>query len=88
MKMWYPYFTTVEALLETIRGDLGYHGYKAMFWYDPTSADLKSGLHPNYGDKEIRALQKTQTCKVMILGNALMMVGTSSAINRRVFCQH
>ncbi|XP_072060521.1 uncharacterized protein [Arachis hypogaea] len=40
--------------------DLGYHDYKAMYWYDPTSETLESGLHPIHGDKEIRALQKNK----------------------------
>nr|XP_029143766.1 uncharacterized protein LOC112701274 isoform X2 [Arachis hypogaea] len=40
--------------------DLGYHDYKAMFWYDPTATDLESGLHPVHGDKEIRDLQKNK----------------------------
>ncbi|KAL4345737.1 hypothetical protein AHAS_Ahas11G0308300 [Arachis hypogaea] len=31
-----------------------------MFWYDPTATDLESGLHPVYGDKEIRDLQKNK----------------------------
>ncbi|RYQ95163.1 hypothetical protein Ahy_B08g090219 [Arachis hypogaea] len=40
--------------------DLGYHDYKAMYWYDPTSKTLESGLHPIHGDKETRALQKNK----------------------------
>ncbi|QHN88791.1 uncharacterized protein DS421_16g566460 [Arachis hypogaea] len=40
--------------------NLSYHDYKAMYWYDPISADLESGLQPIHGDKEIRALQKNK----------------------------
>ncbi|QHO07607.1 hypothetical protein S245_048461 [Arachis hypogaea] len=40
--------------------DLGYHDYKTMYWYDPTSTTLESILHSIHGVKEIRTLQKNK----------------------------
>ncbi|XP_025649566.1 uncharacterized protein [Arachis hypogaea] len=36
--------------------ELGYHAYKKMYWYDPTAPSYEAGLHPIYGDKEIREM--------------------------------
>ncbi|QHO33737.1 uncharacterized protein DS421_9g260850 [Arachis hypogaea] len=42
--------------LKKIFEELGYHAYKKMYWYDPTTPSYEAGLHPIYGDKKIREM--------------------------------
>ncbi|XP_072086128.1 uncharacterized protein [Arachis hypogaea] len=43
--------------LKTLFKSLGYHDYKAMFWFDNSTSDLESGLHPIEGDAQINELR-------------------------------
>ncbi|RYR68309.1 hypothetical protein Ahy_A03g014805 [Arachis hypogaea] len=46
--------------LVTLFKGLGYASYRAVYWFDPTSSDLKAGLHILRGDAGINELRENK----------------------------
>ncbi|XP_015952487.1 pollen-specific leucine-rich repeat extensin-like protein 1 [Arachis duranensis] len=52
-------FVNFGDLITLFKG-LGYQSYNAVYWYDPTSADVESGLHILTGDAGINAMHENK----------------------------